>query len=91
MNDSNVSAPMRAVAFDDIKRRVARLMGIKRLGAGRVFQENVVAPDPFVGKRGHNMGDLWREPSDEWSSTDGALSESDVVGGLYEMESTGKR
>lgn len=48
--------------FGSIKKAIANFLDIKRLNAGCDFQESDSAMAPLVGKRGYNMGDLWREP-----------------------------
>lgn len=91
MNRTDISHRPLDKGFGAIKKTVARFMGIKRLEDGCDFQESASATDPFVGEREHNMGDLWREPSDNQSSAESEPSHSDISRSPYETDSFEER
>jgi hypothetical protein len=71
--------------FGAYKKAIAKLMGVKRLQHGADFAEDASPKDPFVGKRQHNMGDLWREPMDKSSNAESATSQPDLFDTLPEQ------
>lgn len=63
MSDADIADRSLSASFHAVKNALAKLMGVKRVQSGADFVEEEAVTAPFVGKRQHNMGDLWREQS----------------------------
>lgn len=74
MHNTDIVGQLLNTGLRAVKKAIANLMGIKRLAPGAHFAEVASTTEAFVGERQHNMGDLWREPSDAPTLLDSAPS-----------------